>query len=307
MNVVLAAEESAGLQMLRALARSNHRLVAVLAHPKPGFAGAGVWKVAKDLGLETWPAELVKDPSLGERLRAQRVDILLNVHSLYIIHEEVLAAPLLGAYNLHPGPLPRYAGLNPVSWAIFRGEQTHGVTVHKMNPQIDTGPIVYQSTFPIEEDDTALSLSFKCVRQGVALMLRLLEVAASEPEKIPLCQQDLTVREYFGRGTPEHGEVSWLWPAKRVVNFVRACDYFPFSSPWGHPKSRLGVQEFALVKARRTGTPAAAMPGMIGKSVGSEVHVASGDEWVVVSKLQLGDKCLAASEILKSGDRLCEA
>jgi methionyl-tRNA formyltransferase len=307
MNVVLVAEESAGLQMLRAVALGKHRLVAVLAHPQPGFAGAGVWKVARDMGFETWPAELVKDPSLAKRLRAEHVDILLNVHSLYIIHKEVLAAPLLGAFNLHPSPLPRYAGLNPVSWALFRGESTHGVTVHKMNPEIDTGPIVYQSIFPIEDDDSALSLSFKCVRQGVELMSRLLEVAASEPEKIPFCQQDLALREYFGRGTPEQGRVSWSWPAQNVINFVRACDYFPFSSPWGHPRTRLGVQEFALAKARRTGTPADALPGTIGKSVGSDVYVASGDEWVVVSKLQLGDKFLAANEILKSGDRLAES
>ncbi len=304
MNVVLVAEESAGLQMLRALSRSSHRLVAVLASPKPGFAGAGVWKVARDLGFETWPAELVKESSLGDRLRAERVDILLNVHSLYIIHEEVLAAPLLGAYNLHPGPLPRYAGLNPVSWAIFRGERTHGVTIHKMTPKIDTGAIVYQSMFPIGDEDTALSLSFKCVRRGVELMVRLLEVAASESAQIPLCQQDLTRREYFGRGAPENGRISWFWPAQRVVNLVRACDYFPFSSPWGGPKIRLGAQEFALLKARCTGIRTDVLPGTVGKSVASDVYVASQDEWVVASKLQVGDKCLPASEILKSGDRL---
>ena len=307
MNVVLAAEEIAGLQVLRALARSNHRLLAVLAAPpKPGFAGASVWKVARDLGFETWPAELVKDPSLGQRLRLEGVDILLNVHSLYIIDNQVLAAPILGAYNLHPGPLPRYAGLNPVSWAIFRGEQTHGVTVHKMDSQIDTGPIVYQSTFPIADDDTAFSLSFKCIRQGVTLMLRLLEVAASEPTKIPLLQQDLGVREYFGREVPEQGRVSWSWPAHKLVNFVRACDYFPFHSPWGHPRTRLGVQEFALAKARRTGLPCEALPGTVGKSTAAGVYVACRDEWVLVGKLQLNDKYLPATDILRSGDRLAE-
>jgi len=307
MNVVLAAEESAGLQMLRALAGSSHRLVAVLAAPpKPGFAGASAWNAARNLGFDTWPAELVKDPALAERLRAAKVDILLNVHSLYLINREVLAAPRLGAYNLHPGPLPRYAGLNAVSWALYRGEPTHGVTVHKIDPEIDNGPIVYQSIFPIADDDTALSLSFKCVREGIALMLRLLEIAAADPANIPLRPQDISAREYFGREVPEQGRLSWSWPASKVVNFVRACDYFPFPSPWGHPCTRINAQEFALVKAARTGLPTDAPPGTVGKSVASGVHVACQDEWVLVGKLLLAGKYLAASEFLRSGDRLAE-
>src|SRR5580704_8692380 len=217
MNVVLAAEESAGLRLLEALVRSSHRLVAVLAAPpKPNSARANVWNTARHLGIETWPAEQVKDPKVSERLRSERVDILLNAHSLYRISEAVLSAPRLGAFNLHPGPLPRYAGRNVVSWAIFRGEPEHGVTVHRMEPEIDAGPIAYQSLFPIEADDTALTLSLKCSREGVALMLRLLDAASEDPTSIPSVQQDLSQREYFGRQVPEDGWLSWSWPARKV-------------------------------------------------------------------------------------------
>src|SRR5579885_3355851 len=102
MNVALAAEESAGLQLLRAVAASQHRVVAVLAQPpKTGAAAVSVWKVANDLGLPTLPAEAVKSSALADRLRSEQTDILLNVHSLYLIHPDVLAAPKLGAYNLH--------------------------------------------------------------------------------------------------------------------------------------------------------------------------------------------------------------
>jgi len=69
MNVVLAAEESAGLQMVRALADSDHHLVAVLSTPlNTGSFSSSVWNVARSLGCETWPAELVKDPALAARL-----------------------------------------------------------------------------------------------------------------------------------------------------------------------------------------------------------------------------------------------
>jgi methionyl-tRNA formyltransferase len=307
MNVVLVAEESAGLQMLRALARSEHRLVAVLAAPpKPGSVGVNLWKVATDSGFETWPAELVRSAALADRFRAQDVDILLNIHSLYVIHPEVLGAPKIGSFNLHPGPLPRYAGLNAVSWAIFRGEQSHGVTVHRMEPDIDAGPIVYQTSFPIDADDTALSLSFKCVREGIILMLRLLEVASVAPADIPLTLQDSAMREYFGSEVPGQGRICWSWPACKVVNLVRACDYLPFRSPWGHALARLGVQEFALLKASRTGFQCDALPGKIGKSTDSGVYVACQDEWVLASKLHVAGRYLPAQEVLRPGDQLAD-
>jgi methionyl-tRNA formyltransferase len=307
MNVVLAAEESAGLRLLEALVRGPHRLVAVLAEPsKPDFSGASVWNTARHLGIETWPAEHVKDARVGERLRSERVDILLNAHSLYKISEEVLSAPRLGAFNLHPGPLPRYAGRNVVSWAIFRGEAEHGVTVHRMESEIDAGSIAYQLLFPIEADDTALSLSLKCSREGVALMLRLLDTAAQDPSNIPCVQQDLSQREYFGRQVPEEGWLSWSWPARKIIDFVRACDYFPFHSPWGHPRTRRNVQELALVRAHPTGLPCEVAPGTVGESSSSGVLIACPDEWILVSKLLVSGKHVPAQEVLRRGDRVTD-
>src|ERR1700740_604632 len=236
MNIVLIAEESAGIQALTTLLDTDHRIVAVLASPlKSRFPRASVFLAAQNYGLSVWPAELVKDATLAAKLRAERADIILNVHSLYLIHDDVLRAPLIGAFNLHPGPLPRYAGLNAVSWAIYKGETIHGVTLHKMVPDIDAGPIVYQMLFPIRWDDTALSLSTKCVKHGLNLVRKLHEVATEDPSRIPLVQQNLSKREYYSKGVPNNGCLSWDWPAARIVNFVRACDYFPFHSPWGYP------------------------------------------------------------------------
>src|SRR5260370_11254172 len=175
MNVLLIGEESAGIQMLREVERSGHRVTAVMASPtRIAAPGASLWDAALKRGLPTWPAHLVREPALAEKIRGKEVEIILNVHSLYIIHRAVLGAPRIGAFNLHPGPLPRYAGLNTVSWAIYRGERSHGVTVHWIVPEIDAGPIAYQSLFPIDESDTALSVSARCVREGLPLMMRLL-------------------------------------------------------------------------------------------------------------------------------------
>jgi methionyl-tRNA formyltransferase len=307
MNVVLIAEESAGIQTLRTLCETEHRIVAVLASPlQRSSSGASVFLAASRLGVPVWPADLVKNADLAERLQAEQVDIIFNVHSLHIIHDEILRAPSVGAFNLHPGPLPKYAGLNAVSWAIYRGETLHGVTLHKMSPEIDAGPIVYQSLFPIREEDTALSLNVKCVNEGLFLLRRALdEVAKGSP--LPLIPQDLNEREYFGRQVPENGRLTWDWPATKILNFVRACDYFPFRSPWGHPSIELERTDIGIVKASRTGRPCNAMPGTVGDGREQGALVASGDEWVFVTKVKVGKNYFPAHKILHAGQYLGKA
>ena len=307
MNLVLAAEESAGLQLLRALAQRKDRIVAVLTTPpEKRPSRASLWNAAQHLGFETLPAELVRQSALADRLRAQDVDLFLNIHSLHVIHSDVLLAPKIGAFNLHPGPLPGYAGLNPVSWAIFRGEQEHAVTVHRIDAEIDAGPIAYQSRFTLDPQDTALSLSLKCVQQGVLLMLRLLDAATTAPDHIPSIPQDPSLRRYFGKEIPDQGRMSWQWPAAKVIDFVRACDYFPFPSPWGHPRTRRGVQDLALVKAQKTGLGCDAYPGTVGASTDSGIYVACRDEWILARKLLIEDRYVPAQAVLRSGDRLVE-
>lgn len=307
LNILLIGEGAAGIQALRALGHTEHRIVAVMASPaKEPAKRATLWDVSEQFGYATWPAKLVKDPSFASTVRSAGVDILLNVYSLFIINREALSAARIGSFNMHPGPLPRYAGLNAVSWALYRGERTHGVTIHQMTSEIDAGPIVSQAVFSVEEHDTALSLTGKCVKAGVALIVQLLETASLHPGALPLLPQDLTQREYFGAQVPENGRLSWSRPACEVVNFVRACDFLPFPSPWGHPRVRMGDCEIAILKAFRTGRPADMSPGTVGQLTPSGVYVTCADEWILVSQLMREGQRVHPADILKPNDRLAD-
>lgn len=306
MNVILIGEEAAGMRTLQSLEQCGVRVTAVMASPRRQDEGASLWGLATKLGYRTWPAELVKDPKFAAQVRDERVDVILNVHSLFLIRKEVLEASRLGSFNLHPGPLPRYAGLNSVCWAIYRGEKQHGVTLHKLVPEIDAGPIVYQESVGLGSEETGLSLTVKCVNIGVPLILRLLEAAAQGPSNIPLTPQDLSKREYFGRKVPENGNLSWNRPARRIVDFVRASNFFPYRSPWGIPRTKRGDSTLGILKAQLTGTPVDAPPGTVGAERSGGVEVACADEWIVVRQVFREGKCVPAREALKAMDRLAD-
>ncbi|HZJ09845.1 MAG TPA: formyltransferase family protein, partial [Trueperaceae bacterium] len=249
------AQEAAGVRALRLLAGSDCSVVAVFTSEEPqrgAVRGASVEQLATQLGYPVWPAADVRGSAVAAELRAAGVDLLLNVYSLFVIHPAVIAAPRIGAFNLHPGPLPRFAGLNVPSWAILEGERSFGVTLHWLTPLIDAGPIAYTASFEVLESHTGLSLSARCVESGIPLVGRLLGQAREDPGGIPRIEQDASLRRYFGRERPFGGRLRWSLDAATLVNFVRACDYRPFESPWGQPLARLGNEEIGVVKVERT-------------------------------------------------------
>lgn len=305
MRVLLIAEESPGLQMIREIGRTEHEIAGVVAAPDFEGSGSGsVWQLARKSDFRTWPSESVKDPCFAHQLEAAKIDVLLNVHSLHLICPEVLDAPRYGAFNLHPGPLPQYAGLNAPSWALYNGETKHAVTVHRVDPGIDTGPVAFEASFDIGRDDNALALFMQCIKLGVPLMMRLLKTLATAPKSLALRSQDTGLRRYFGREVPERGRLAWGRSAEHIVNFVRACDYYPFSSPWGYPAARLGERSIRVVRARRTGEAANAPAGTVMRCEGDLALVAANDETIALHLVELEGKTVPAGKVLTPGDRL---
>lgn len=303
MNVVLVAEESAGVHALRLLAERGVQVLAVLTSPPPE-SGTTVASVADELGVPRIEPARVREPAFADWIGEREVDLLLNVHSLLIANGTVLEAPRIGSYNLHPGPLPRYAGLNAPSWAIAEGETRHAVTVHRMTAEVDAGDVAYEAWFDVGPRDTGLRVATRCVREGVPLLGRLLDDAAAGT--IPARAQAREGRRWFGREVPHSGRLPWQLGAQRVVDLVRAADYAPFPSPWGTFATRVeGGSEVEIVRAARSGEATDALAGTIGAVRDKSVPVSAGDEWVLVERARRDGATVAPAEALREGGR-CE-
>jgi len=66
----------------------------------------------------------------------------------------------------------------------------------------------------------------------------------------------------------------------------------------------LGTQELAVVKARRTRLASDSPPGTVGEFTGEGVKVASGDEWLLVTRLKVGKESVHPAKVLKRGEKL---
>jgi methionyl-tRNA formyltransferase len=307
LKVVLAAEEAAGILALRWMAvQKGIELVAVLtASPGETKCRPRAADAARHLGCTLLPSERVRNPDLGRWMRSECIDLLINVHSLYVIHGDVVAAPRIGSFNLHPGPLPGYAGLNAPSWAIFNGEQSHAVTLHWMTAGIDTGAIAYDAWFHLDPTATGLSASLQCVRLGLPLVEALVATALADPAAIPARPQDRTKRRYYKRSeVPFDGKLNWHLPAASLDAFIRAANYHPLASPWGHPTTCLDGIPLGIVAARRTGRACDAKPGTLATGDAGAIVVATADEWLLLQQIHQAGQVRPASECLRAGGRL---
>jgi len=201
---------------------------------------------------------------LGEcrRLAGRSQGWLISANSTIIIPREVLELFEGRSLNLHPGLLPQYAGLHTHQWAIRNGEREFGVTVHRIEPQIDTGAIVGQVRFPISPEDTGLSLFSRCLATGRELFSRIIaqitcgEVLADVP-------QDLTRRRLYRHRDALDGRINWNERTVRVADFIRAGNYEPYASPsYVARLDRVAGFEVEVLRATKEGV-STACPGAV--------------------------------------------
>lgn len=89
-------------------------------------------------------------------------------------------------FNIHFSKLPAYKGMFTSVWPILNGETETGVTLHRVDDGIDTGPIIDQFVFKIDINDTARDVYFKCLNQAFDLFTRNIQnLLSGQYESIP--------------------------------------------------------------------------------------------------------------------------
>jgi len=127
-------------------------------------------QAATHFGLQILtPAKL--DAKFITDLKKWKPDLIILADYGKILPEALLDLPAHGALNLHPSLLPKYRGATPIQQAIVNADELTGVSLIKMDPQVDSGGILSQYQTKIDQADTYLSLSDR-LAQLAAVMIR---------------------------------------------------------------------------------------------------------------------------------------
>jgi methionyl-tRNA formyltransferase len=170
-------------------------------------------------GLDLYQVGRCSSSAALEGLRALQPDVLCVSCFPQILSKAALEVPGLGCLNVHPSLLPAYRGPAPLFWTFRDGTGTGGVTVHRMEVRIDSGPIVAQQALQLPDGVSGAWLEQACGRLGGQLLLQALaDLGAGRMHAVPQDASEATVQ-----GFPDAADyrISTDWPARRAFNFVR--------------------------------------------------------------------------------------
>ncbi len=154
------------------------------------------------------------------RLDALAPDAIVSACFPWRIPQAVLGIPRRGGFNIHPSLLPAGRGPEPVFWAFRWGLRETGVTVHRMERGLDTGPILAQETVPIGDDATIPSLEAELASRGGALARRV--IADLRRGAARSASQSSSVTPWARIPGPDDLAVTTAWAAVDAARFIRA-------------------------------------------------------------------------------------
>lgn len=167
-------------------AANGHKLVLLVTSPAPveeRYAGNGYREL-----IATVPRE--QDILITKRMRtvaapaiaALQPDLIISGTFPHRIPEEITRIPCLGAFNLHPAPLPRGRGAYPER-LVYEGDNFVAATMHRIVPEFDAGAIVSQQIKHLPEAVTSESIMAGWMDVLPAVMADGVErVLAGEPD-----------------------------------------------------------------------------------------------------------------------------
>jgi methionyl-tRNA formyltransferase len=151
----------------------------------------------------------------------------------------------LGLLNLHPSLLPKYRGPTPVPTAILAGEKETGLTIIKVDEQIDHGPIVIQFKEEIGNHETSDDLLKRLFTKGAQELILLLPDYLEG--KIELEEQKHLKATLTQKLTKESGKIDWAKPVDYQERFVRAMS--PWPEAWTEIKINQETKRLKILKA----------------------------------------------------------
>ncbi len=232
MRIVFVGSPGFALPSLDAL-HENFNVVGVITQPdKP----AGRGRHPRPPAVKTYAIQheipfiqprKVREAEVHSRLERWNSDVAVVAAYGQILPASLLDIPIHGFVNVHASLLPRWRGAAPVQAAILHGDTRTGITLMKIDPGMDTGPIITKAEVMIEDQETSGELLARLSYIGAQLLIDTLpSYLDGKIETTPQNDQDATsaplIKKMEGKFTPDQ-------TADYVSRQIRAYEPWPGS------------------------------------------------------------------------------
>lgn len=250
MRVLFWGTSSFSLPSLRALVGEGFEVVAAVTQPdrpvgrsRSKLAPPPVKECAESEQIPVLQPEKPRGEQFMAELRAFEPDISVVVSYGHILPLEAIELTPHGTINVHASLLPKLRGASPIQSAIREGLVETGVTIMRMVPALDAGPIILQARTPIAIDETYGELELRLSELGALALIEALTLLTLDQASER--KQDESTASYAGKINRESARIAWLDGCGVVARHIRAYDPKPgaFTTLGGREVKLFGAAE----------------------------------------------------------------
>ena len=241
-----------------------------------------VKQVAIENNLPVYQPIKAKEESFVNEIKELNPDVIVVVAYGQILSKEFLEIPKQGCINVHVSLLPKYRGAAPINWVIINGEEKTGVSTMFMDEGLDTGDVILQSEFALDDEITAGELHDKMTVEGAKVLCETLDlIKEGKATRTPQNHDEFTYAPIMDKNL---GHVDFSKTAREVHNLVRGVN------PWPSAYTMYMDKKMKVWKTKVLNEKSLKEPGTI-LSVDQEgIKVATKDNVILISEIQMPNK-----------------
>lgn len=184
-----------------------------------------VKELALNNNIQIEQPNTLNNQEIIEKITSIDPDFIIVVAYGLLIPNSILKIPKFGCINAHMSLLPKFRGAAPIARVIENGEENTGVTIIKINEELDAGDILIQKSIQIAQNENSNSLHDKLAVLGSNLIIEYLNTYA---HIIPIPQKQENA-SYAKKISKEEAKINWSNNSLLIERKIRAYNPFPIA------------------------------------------------------------------------------
>ena len=283
--------------ILKSLHESNHEILEVYTQP-PKKKNRGqkisfspIHEYSNKINIPVRHPITLNSQEELEYIKKKNPDIVIVVAYGKILPAKILNNFKIQFINIHASLLPKWRGAAPIKRSIMNCDKETGISIMKIIPKLDAGPVLLKSKIKFNNDTNYEELSNQMSKLGATLILEALDIIKNDEAKfVPQDEKEAT---YAKKIDKVESKIDWQLKAKSVIAKINAL--YPNPGSW----FQLNGSRIKILKAREVKAKGA--PGEI---INKDFTIACSQNAIQILELKKeGKNKISAIEFLR-GNKL---
>ena len=226
LKIIFMGTPNFAVPILKAIHESDHKILEVYTQPatKSGrgqkLNHSDIFRCAEQLNLNVRSPDTLETSEEINRFKTLKPDLVVVVAYGKILPPKLLNINKLLFINAHASLLPKWRGAAPIQRAIMNMDSETGISIMKIIPKLDAGPVMLQEKIKISQEMCYEDLSKKMSEIAAKLILESIKLI--ENNTVNFIEQKESEASYANKIQKKETRINWNESAKENIAKINA-------------------------------------------------------------------------------------